>query len=144
MAVASAGQVCISLQTDNHARTPPLSFFTGQMPFLPPNQQRQSTEGKFLCAVNWSKLIGGRNKHSRPANHCFCSCFARHCWMLWSFSTAAVHADAGCTSGCGGRRGMRDSCRQRPMMASLYAYRTPDISNTSCLSIRLRCNKFHV
>jgi len=37
-------QVCISLQTDNHASTPPLSFFTGLMPFLPPNQQRQSTE----------------------------------------------------------------------------------------------------
>jgi len=37
-------QVCTSLQTDNHASTPPLSFFTGQMPFLPPNQQRQSTE----------------------------------------------------------------------------------------------------
>jgi len=39
-------QVCTSLQTDNHATTPPLSFFTGRMPFLPPNQQRQSTEGK--------------------------------------------------------------------------------------------------
>jgi len=39
-------QVCISLQTDNHASTTPLkSFFTGRMPFLPPNQQRQSTEG---------------------------------------------------------------------------------------------------
>ena len=38
-------QVCTSLQTDNHANTPPLLFFTGQMPFLPPNQQRQSTEG---------------------------------------------------------------------------------------------------
>ena len=38
-------QVCISLQTDNHASTPPLSFFTGRMPFLPPNKQRQSTEG---------------------------------------------------------------------------------------------------
>jgi len=38
-------QVCTSPQTDNHASTPPLSFFTGQMPFLPPNQQRQSTEG---------------------------------------------------------------------------------------------------
>jgi len=32
-------------QRDNHASTPPLSFFTGRMPFLPPNQQRQSTEG---------------------------------------------------------------------------------------------------
>jgi len=39
-------QVCTSLQTDNHASTPPLSFSTGRMPFLPPNQQRQSTEGK--------------------------------------------------------------------------------------------------
>ena len=39
-------QVCIWLQADNHASTPPLSFFTGRMPFLPPNQQRQSTEGK--------------------------------------------------------------------------------------------------
>ena len=38
-------QVCISLQTDNHASTPPLKFFTGRMPFLPPNQQCQSTEG---------------------------------------------------------------------------------------------------
>ena len=34
------------LQTDNHASTPTLRLFTGRMPFLPPNQQRQSTEGK--------------------------------------------------------------------------------------------------
>ena len=33
-------QICISLQTGNHASTPPLKFFTGRMPFLPPNQQR--------------------------------------------------------------------------------------------------------
>ena len=38
-------QLCTSLQTDNHASTPPLSFFTGRMPFLPPNQRSQSTEG---------------------------------------------------------------------------------------------------
>ena len=37
-------QVCTLLQTDNHASTSPLSFFIGRMPFLPPNQQRQSTE----------------------------------------------------------------------------------------------------
>jgi len=37
-------QLCTSLQIDNHASTPPL-FFTGRMPFLSPNQQRQSTEG---------------------------------------------------------------------------------------------------
>jgi len=50
-------QVCNSLQTDNHVAlttvrhllnvsTSLLKFFTGRMPFLPPNQQRQSTEGK--------------------------------------------------------------------------------------------------
>jgi len=38
-------QDCTSLQADNHASTTPLSFFTDRMPFLPPNQQRQSTEG---------------------------------------------------------------------------------------------------
>jgi len=42
-------QVCTSLKTDNHASTPLLSFFTGRMPFLTPNQQRQSTEGKSVC-----------------------------------------------------------------------------------------------
>ena len=38
-------QVCTSLQTDNHASTPPLSFYRPDA--LPAaNQQRQSTEGK--------------------------------------------------------------------------------------------------
>jgi len=40
-------QVCTSLQTDSYASNPPLSFLQAgwRMPFLPPNQQRQSTEG---------------------------------------------------------------------------------------------------
>ena len=46
-------QVCTLLQTDKHTSTPPL-FFTGRMPFLPPNQQRQSTEGKH-CR-HWSQM----------------------------------------------------------------------------------------
>jgi len=46
-------QDCISLQTNNHASTPTsLSFFTGRMPFLPPNQQCQSTEGMFVHVLN--------------------------------------------------------------------------------------------
>jgi len=36
-------QICTSHQTDNRASTSLLKFFTGQMPFLPPNQQCQST-----------------------------------------------------------------------------------------------------
>jgi len=38
-------QGCTSLQTDNHASTPPLSFFTGRIAFLLPNQP---TEKKLL------------------------------------------------------------------------------------------------
>jgi len=38
-------QVSTSLQTDNHASTSPLSFFTSRVPFLLTNQQRQNTEG---------------------------------------------------------------------------------------------------
>ena len=58
-------QVCTSLQTDNHASTPPLSFFTGRMLFLPPNQQRQSTEGKikvYAMYIVWNllQLISGQ------------------------------------------------------------------------------------
>jgi len=53
-------QVCTLLHTDNHASTPPLSFFTGRMPFLPPNQQRQSTEGTITVpavAVNCNRFL---------------------------------------------------------------------------------------
>jgi len=41
-------QVCTSLQTDNHASTPPLSFYKPDA-LLPPNQQRQSTGGISDC-----------------------------------------------------------------------------------------------
>jgi len=41
-------QVCTLVQTDNHASISPLKFFTCRMPFLPPNQQCQRTEGRTL------------------------------------------------------------------------------------------------
>ena len=51
-------QLCTSLQTDNHASTPPLSFFTGRMPFLPPNQQRQGTLRHWRHTVHTVVLLG--------------------------------------------------------------------------------------
>jgi len=44
--------ICTSLQTDNHASTSS-PIFTGQMLFLTPNQQCQSTEGNanILCRL---------------------------------------------------------------------------------------------
>jgi len=56
-------QVCTSLQTDNHASTSPLSFFTGRMPFLPHNQQSQSTEGNHFV-------------HTRAHTHTFNGLFS--------------------------------------------------------------------
>ena len=41
--ISWAMQVCTSLQTDNHTSTSLHNFFSGRMPFLPPNQQCQST-----------------------------------------------------------------------------------------------------
>jgi len=47
VAVASAGPYAsLHLAPDRQPRQHPTTqFFTGRMPFLPPNQQRQSTEG---------------------------------------------------------------------------------------------------
>jgi len=50
-------QVCTSLQIDYHASTSPL-IFIGRMPFLSPNQQRQSTEGNsHNCSHNRAMLV---------------------------------------------------------------------------------------
>jgi len=48
--------ICTSLQTDNHASTSLLIFFTGRMLFLTPNQQRQSTEGRLTANVQASLM----------------------------------------------------------------------------------------
>jgi len=50
-------QVCTLLQTDNHASTTPLCFFTGRMPFLPPNQQRPTNSVKALKALQSTELL---------------------------------------------------------------------------------------
>jgi len=55
-------QVCTSLHTDNHASIPPV-FFTGRMPFLPPNQQRQSTEGKDMHIHNKIKSVNAEKQN---------------------------------------------------------------------------------
>ena len=76
--------VCTSLQTDNHASTAQLSFFTGRMAFLPPNQQRQSTEGiiwishmdikslKYLC----EEVVQCNTGHVQVDT------YLEHCWVL--------------------------------------------------------------
>jgi len=45
------------------------TFFTGRMPFLPPNQQGQSTEGKILTSNMTNNLPGytSNNKHDNSS-----------------------------------------------------------------------------
>jgi len=64
MAVASAGTYAsLHLAPDRQpCQQPATQFFTGRMPFLPPNQQRQSTEGmeaisrEFRAVLPWELL----------------------------------------------------------------------------------------
>ena len=53
VAVASAGPYAsLHLAADRQPRHDPTTqFFTGRMPFLPPNQQRQSTEGSLYLYI---------------------------------------------------------------------------------------------
>ena len=77
MAVASAGSYAsLHLAADRQPRQHPTAqFFTGWMPFLQPNQQRQSIEGKSTEIVNshaphvhildHAKFHGDRSYHYR-------------------------------------------------------------------------------
>jgi len=54
VAVASAGlYASLHFAPDSlPCQQPTTQFFTGQMPFLPPNKQRQSTEGMKALKLN--------------------------------------------------------------------------------------------
>jgi len=59
VAVASAGPYASLHLAPNRQphQDPTTLFFTGWMPFLPPNQQRQSTEGKMADWKITDKLV---------------------------------------------------------------------------------------
>ena len=65
MAVASAGPYAsLHLAPDREPRQHlTTQFFTGRMPFLPPNQQRQSTEGICSIITELQKGVWGILKH---------------------------------------------------------------------------------
>jgi len=58
VAVASAGPYTnLHLAPENHASTPHHSVFTGWMPFLQPNQQRQSTNSHKWYTISVSNTV---------------------------------------------------------------------------------------
>jgi len=93
-------QVCTSLQTDNHASTPSLSFFTGRLPFLPPNQQRQSTEGNNEESTSFKILKITIMKSNEFGVFCFGTqhsrCFS--CSLIRCL-VSCITAGAGCNNG---------------------------------------------
>ena len=69
MAVASAGPYAsLHIAPDRQPRQYPTTlFFTGQMPFLPPNQQRQSTEGRTLLQLQkYISTVYYKHTHTHP------------------------------------------------------------------------------
>ena len=51
-------QVCTSLQTDNHASTPPLSFLQAGCPFCRPSNNIKALKVRGICnVVEWSKCL---------------------------------------------------------------------------------------
>ena len=52
------------------------SVFTGRMPFLPPNQQRQSAEGVRYCSVLHNNKSNPTYSHIRHHHHTFPSSYA--------------------------------------------------------------------
>jgi len=50
-------QVCISLQTDNHASTPPLSFLQARCPSCHPTNSIKALKAKTTSTVLWRKYV---------------------------------------------------------------------------------------
>jgi len=84
VAAASAGPYAnLHLaQTDNHTSIPPLSFFTGQTPFLPPNQQRQST-GKRALNILWITGLGFLQTECSSWHQLNCFKALNETWCTW-------------------------------------------------------------
>jgi len=69
--VASAGPYAsLHLTPDRYpCQYPTTQFFTGRiLPFLPPNQQRQSTEGRLYQLCSWILIINGDTEYGRQEN----------------------------------------------------------------------------
>ena len=69
--MASAGpHASLHLSPDRQpCQHPTTQFFTGRMPFLPPNQQRQSTEGN-IHNIHYQEIINDRSLYQYYSTVC--------------------------------------------------------------------------
>ena len=88
-------------QTDNHTSTPPLKFFTGRMPFLPPNQQRQSTEGKYKYKYTKDNLNVNMNMQMEKKHvHTTVIQTIVQIWLVYIYSKFKVYMGASSECTC--------------------------------------------
>ena len=91
--------------------TPHHSFFTGRMPFLPPNQQRQSTEGTcYVSCCEWMRLLSSYTAVAYPlprlistsitglAGSLLFSSWSRDIWLHRDFSSVSSASAGGLNS----------------------------------------------
>jgi len=85
-------QICPLLQTNNHASTPLLSFLQAGCPFLPPNQQCQSTTGTESKKNNieeWaylsSEALSTSSKTKLPTHY-----FTHKCNIVFSNTSSSI------------------------------------------------------
>ena len=110
MAVASAGPYAsLHLAPYRQPRQHPTTqFFTGRMPFLPPNQQRQSTEGLHNCTGCTTKRSMKRTRGNQAIGDIRC--------CPWRVSLKLLHFR------------VTDS---RPLRADMTSSAKPEINNVS-------------
>jgi len=95
------------------SQQPTTQFFTGRMSFLPPNQQRQSTEGKSDCYTQTSNLqnilrithVAGSVGLVTTSSENFARSSSRRRWklqepQLWCFFPAGWITAIRCSTGC--------------------------------------------
>ena len=100
-------QVCTSLQTNNHASTPP-QFFTGRMPFLPHNQQRRSTERRSSCRAEISKSHNKRCAQNKLGGNTL-SWISSNTKRLHNYKLVTEYLCQACTNNA--TRGPQDGCQ---------------------------------
>jgi len=96
-------QICTLTQTQPR-QNPTTYFFTGWMPFLPPNQQCQSTDGILHCSVFSTVLIRitiGNVTHvklfmekalSTKMNVSFWGLITNNKWRWWMWTVSSLQA----------------------------------------------------
>ena len=97
--IVSGSDICWAIRKSApHPRQPhqhpTTQFFTGQMPFLPPNQQRQSTEGSEWLLRKTAKNFRGYFILPHPVQQVTVTATARRLLLLLIYDTLSQYGES--------------------------------------------------